>query len=206
VPAEIVAGIIALAGHSPTASNRQNVGYTVISDPRRLRAISQAVFGVGRWVHDRTRQGLGRWIYHLLNKVSPDNSLARYLTPMEYYIAQTEKGRDYILHGAPVLILLHGPAHGAFHAENCNIAATNIMNYAHARGLGTCYIGFLCLALKFSRRLRGLVQTPKGRQVYACLVMGYPAYRHAFTASRKPPSVQWICGHSTASPSPRGPA
>ncbi|MBI5549989.1 MAG: nitroreductase family protein [Desulfobacterales bacterium] len=192
VPADVIESIIELAGHSPTASNRQNVGYTVICNRSRLNAISKAVFGVGRWLHAQTSKGVGRWLYRLFKTVSPANSLERYLEPMGYYIAETDKGRDYVLHRAPVLILVHGPRKGAFHAENCNIAAANIMNYAHARGLGTCYIGFLCLALKFSRPLRRLVQTPKGRKVYACLVMGYPAYRHAFTASRKKPAIQWI--------------
>ncbi len=192
VPADVIESIIQLAGHSPTASNQQNVGYTVICNRSRLDAISKAVFGVGRWLHAQTGKGVGRWIYGLFKTVSPANSLDRYLEPMGYYIAETEKGRDYVLHRAPVLILVHGPRKGAFHAENCNIAAANIMNYAHARGLGTCYIGFLCLALKFSRTLRRLVQTPKGRKVYACLVMGYPAYRYAFTASRKKPVIQWI--------------
>jgi nitroreductase/NAD-dependent dihydropyrimidine dehydrogenase PreA subunit len=194
VPADRIQSILDLAGHSPTASNQQNVGYTVISEQRRLLAISEAVFGVGRWLHAQTRKGVGRWIYRAFKTISPGNGLERYLEPMAYYIAETEKGRDYILHGAPVLILVHGPAKGAFHAENCNIAAANIMNDAHARGLGTCYIGFLCLALKFSRTLRRLVQIPKGRKVYACLVMGYPAYRHAYTASRKKPAIQWIKG------------
>jgi nitroreductase/NAD-dependent dihydropyrimidine dehydrogenase PreA subunit len=194
VPAQVIESILDLASHSPTASNRQNVAYTVITDQRRLQKISDMVFGVGRWLHAQTRKGVGRWIYRAFQWVSPGSGLERYLDPMDYYIAETHKGRDYILHGAPALVLVHGPAKGAFHIENCNIAAANIMNDAHARGLGTCYIGFLCLALKFSRKLRAQVQTPQGRKVYACLVMGYPAYRHAHTASRKKPSIQWIDG------------
>jgi nitroreductase len=127
----------------------------------------------------------------LFKKLWPSNDLDRYLSPMAYYIRQTDKGRDYILHHAPVLILVHGPRRGQFHAANCNIAAANIMNDAHARGLGSCYIGFLLVALNFSKSLRKQIQLPKGRKAHACLVLGYPAYRHRYTASRKKPAIQW---------------
>ncbi|MGB9498350.1 MAG: nitroreductase family protein [Dissulfuribacterales bacterium] len=48
--------------------------------------------------------------------------------------------------------------------EKCNIAATNITNYAHSLGLGTCFIGFVTLASRFSRELCGLIELPKGRK------------------------------------------
>ncbi|MCX5880624.1 MAG: nitroreductase family protein, partial [Deltaproteobacteria bacterium] len=76
--------------------------------------------------------------------------------------------------------------------ENCNIAAANIMNFAHSSGLGTCYIGFLTLALKFSSALRNKARIPKDQKVCAALILGYPAYGHTFSASRKQPAIQWI--------------
>lgn len=195
VPDRRIQEILELAGHSPTASNQQNVGYTVITDKVLLAEISRSVFGIGRWIFSQTRRGAGKWLYVLFKKISPTNDLERYLAPMPYYISQWDEGRDYVLHQAPVLVLVHGPRKGAFHSENCNIAAANIMNYAHAGGLGTCYIGFLCIALNFSRTLRSKVQLPEGRKAYACIVMGYPAYRHSYTASRKKPVIRWIKGN-----------
>jgi len=66
------------------------------------------------------------------------------------------------------------------------------MNYAYSLGLGTCYIGFLNLSLKYSKKLRKLVKLPENRMVYACLIIGYPAYKHLNTASRKKPVMAWI--------------
>ena len=111
---------------------------------------------------------------------------------MDYYIQEADKGRDYILHNAPVLILVHRPRKENFINENCNIAAANIMNFAHSSGLGTCYIGFLTLAMKFSAEIRNKARIPKNQKVYAALILGYPAYRHPYTASRKQPAIQWI--------------
>ncbi len=193
VPPETIENILKLAGHSPTASNKQNVAFTVISDKIILKDLSDSVFGFGKGLYEKSRKGPGKAIYFILKALSPDN-VTRYLDPMEYYILEADKGRDYILHGAPVLILIHGSKNGSFINENCNIAAANIMNFAHASGLGTCYIGFITLALKFSVTLRNKARIPKNQKVFAALILGYPAYRHPFTASRKQPAIQWIRG------------
>ncbi|MBU1169940.1 MAG: nitroreductase family protein [Proteobacteria bacterium] len=194
VPQDAIQDLLDLASHSPTASNRQHVAYTVISQKKILDDISNSVFGFSKGLYMKTRKGLGKQVYRILKTLFPD-SISRYLDPMDYYIRESEKGRDYILHGAPVLILVHGPKGASFVNENCNIAATNIMNYAQSMSLGTCYIGFLTLALKFSGALRKKARVPKGQRVYAALVLGYPAYKHGFTASRKRPVISWVHGH-----------
>ncbi len=191
IPPEIIENILKLAGHSPTASNKQNVAYTVISDKTILKDLSDSVFGFGKSLYEKSRKGLGKAVYFILKFLSPD-TVARYLDPMDYYIQEVDKGRDYILHGAPVLILVHGPEKDLFISENCNIAAANIMNFAHSSGLGTCYIGFITLAMKFSASLRNKARIPKKQKVCAALILGYPAYGHPYTASRKQPPIQWI--------------
>ena len=111
---------------------------------------------------------------------------------MPYYLDETKKGRDLILHNAPALILLHAPKGKNFAGENCNLAAANIMNFAYSLGFGTCYIGFLTLYLKYSRKLRRLVGIPDSRMAYAALVMGIPSYGHTRTASRNNPKIEWL--------------
>jgi len=191
VPPQLIENILKLASHSPTASNKQNVAYTVISDKAILKDLSEGVFGFGKRLYEKSQKGLGKAIYFILKTLSPEN-VTRYLDPMDYYIQEAGKGRDYILHDAPVLILVHGPRKENFINENCNIAAANIMNFAHSSGLGTCYIGFLTLALKFSAALRNKARIPKNQKVYAALILGYPAYSHPYTASRKQPAIQWF--------------
>jgi hypothetical protein len=58
--------------------------------------------------------------------------------------------------------------------------------------LGTCFIGLMVMALRFSGKLRKKLGVPENRRVYSCLVMGYPAYRYANTVSRKKPEIQWL--------------
>ena len=193
VPPDIIEEIIDIARFSPTASNSQHVSYIVITDPAILKNISEQVFSTATKLYEYSTTRSGRWLFKGL-RVSPAMKamLKKYIEPMEYYIALKKSGRDLILHHAPVLVLLHGPSLSFFGADNCNIAAANITNYAHSMGLGTCYIGFVTLLSRISKKLRLLAGLPKGRTLYASLILGYPALKHPYTVSRKNPDTRWI--------------
>lgn len=191
VPASEITDILDLARHSPTASNKQNVGYIVITDRTLIQEMAHVVFNFTQGLYKQTQKGIGKKIYGVIKKIKPDG-ISRYMEPMEYYIKESEKGRDFILHNAPVLVLILGPKKERFASDNCNIASTNIMNYSHSKGLGTCYIGFLVLAFKLFPSLKKKVHLPKNRKVYAALALGYPAYKHSYTGSRKQLDVTWM--------------
>jgi len=187
VPREIIERIIDVAGYAPTASNNQNVGYIVITDKRLIEETAGKIFALGKFIYNKTKKGIGRLFVNLTGL-----SKNRYLRVMNYAQEQnSQNGRDFVLHNAPVMILIHAPKI-PFASENCNIAATTIINYAHALGLGTCFVGIMSMALRFSGGLRKKLGVPENRKVYAGLVMGYPAYRYANTVSRKKPEVQWL--------------
>jgi len=192
VSRDLVEKIIDLSRYSPTASNLQNVQYIIVTDKELIQKISKRIFAFSNRILKWLQMRWGKLIFRALARTDFVKSLSRYLKVMDYYKQQAEAGRDYILHNAPVLLLLHAPAHSSFSCDNCNIAATNITNYSHALGLGTCYIGFLTMILRFNRTLRQWLDIPKGRRVFVSLVMGYPAYSHTFTVSRKKPGVRWI--------------
>lgn len=189
---EIVKNIIDLARFSPTASNSQNVSYAVVTDRQILARASAHIFGFGVRLFAWTNSGPGQKLLAIFKNTGLVRTLNRYLGTMDYYIAENARGRDFILHGAPVLILISTPRGAAFGPDNCNIAATNIINYAHALGLGSCYIGFLVLMVKRSRKLRRMLRIPRDQCVHVGLVLGYPAYTHTNTAFRKKPPVTWI--------------
>ena len=187
-----IADILDLARYSPTSSNDQNLEYLVVTDKGVLDKVSRHLFGMGAALYKKTRGGPAKMAFSLASSAGPLKIAARYMDAMGYYVEQSEKtGRDYILHNAPALILVMAPSRAPFACDNCNIAATNITNYAHALGLGTCYIGFLTLALKFNPILRKILGVPRGRKVFASLVLGHPSYRHGATTSRKPARVIW---------------
>ncbi len=189
---EVIQKVIGLANHTPTATNSQNVSYTVITDKEILKEISHTIFGFSVKVFLFTQKFPGNLIYKFIRIFPGSEVIVRYLDPMPYYMDETKKGRDLILHNAPALILIHAPKGKNFSCENSNLATANIMNFAYSLGLGTCYIGFLTLYLKHSKKLRRLVSLPEDRTAYAALVMGYPAYGHTRTASRNNPAIEWL--------------
>lgn len=190
VPGELIEKLIRLVSHTPTATNSQNVEYIVVTDKTRINTIARSVFNFAVKVFYFTQKFPGNLIYKWIKLFPASQIVTRYLDPMPYYIEETDKGRDFILHNAPALILIHGPKGGNFSNENCNLAAGNLMNYAYASGLGSCYIGFLNIALKYSRKLRSMIQLPASRMVYASIVVGYPSYRYTNTASRQTPVIR----------------
>ncbi len=192
IPDDVIENVIGLVNHTPTASNSQHVSYIVITDKRIIKKISAAIFGLSKNIYSFFQKFPGNIIYKALKLLPSAESITRYVDPMPYYIDETAKGRDFVLHSAPCLILVTAPKGEKFASENANMAATNIMNYAYAKGLGTCYIGFLNIFLKYSRKTRRLVKLPDNQMAYACIIMGYPAYKHANTASRKKPRVAWV--------------
>jgi len=188
VPRDVIEQILDLARYAPTASNDQNVGYIVITDKKLIEEAANNIFGFVSRLYNKTKKGIGRIIVNLTGLTNN-----RYLKVMDYVQKQNaETGRDFILHNAPVLILIYAPRNARFASDNCNIAATAIINYAHALNLGTCLIGFMVMFLRYSRTLRKKFGIPKGMRIYASLVMGYPAYKYTNTASRKKPEVQWL--------------
>ncbi len=192
LPEDLISDIIGLVNHTPTASNSQHVEYIVITDKTVLKQVSAAIFNFSTGIYYFTQKFPGNLIYKFLKLFPASESISRYVDPMQYYIDETAKGRDFILHNAPCLVLITAPKKEKFANENCNMAAANLMNYTYANGLGTCYIGFLNIFLRFSKKTRSLVRLPKNHTAYACIVMGYPSYRHANTASRKNPDIQWV--------------
>ncbi len=186
VPREQIERIIDLSRYAPTARNDENVGYVVVTDPELIKRVSGRIFGVAQDLYARTRQGaLGRFMD--ITGLSRTRAMRR----MGQRREEAAAGRDFILHNAPVLILLFAPRFAPFARDSCTIAATTLINYAHSLGLGTCIIGYLTLALRYSPALKQMLGVPRGKRVHASLVMGYPAYGYARTVSRKSPEIIW---------------
>lgn len=190
VPEHEIADILKLAAYSPTASNAMDLGYTVITDRAIIREAGLSVYRSGEKIIKLLRKQPFRSLVLLFNR-SSERSMERYLDRHDLYQKWINSGRDIINHDAPVLILIHGPQ-SRFARENAAIAADNITNYAHAKGLGTCYIGFMIAALDFRKKLALSLGVPKGRKAYIALIMGYPAYSHCNTPVRPEPVINWV--------------
>jgi nitroreductase len=84
---------------------------------------------------------------------------------------------------APVLIIISGPV------GDCCRAGQNLMLSAHARGLGTCWVGSPMLWLNTSE-VKAELGIPSALTPVAALCLGYPAALPE-AAIRERPSIIW---------------
>ena len=95
----------------------------------------------------------------------------------------TESPEFEVFWGAPALIIISG------RVEDCCRAGQNLMLSAHARGLGTCWVGSPLLWLR-TARVRAELEIPPDLIPGAALCLGYPASIPE-TAPRQRPTIIW---------------
>jgi nitroreductase len=84
---------------------------------------------------------------------------------------------------APVVVIISGPV------GDCNRAGQNLMLSAHARGLGTCWVGSPMLWLS-APEVRTELRIPSALMPVAVLCLGYPAAIPE-TVVRERPLILW---------------
>ena len=95
VPQEMLDRIVAAADRAPTASNARQLGYTLVTDPEKLRGITEYTLGVFGKLEKRLRSSLVRpW----LSRIVPE--VYRYVPVFERLRREYAEGRDRVLRGA----------------------------------------------------------------------------------------------------------
>jgi FMN reductase [NAD(P)H] len=79
------------------------------------------------------------------------------------------------MYGAPVAILLSGPADGPYTGLNCALSAENMVLQATEAGLASCFIVTPGLALRADAALAQEVGLPEGFAFQCAVLVGYPA-------------------------------
>lgn len=188
VPRELLEQIVEAAHRAPTASNMQQVAFTVVTDPEKLRRITNLtldIFG-----------GLIRLLENPILRPALKCLLPqayRYLPTFHRLIAEQAKGNDLVLRGATAVILIHTPAEIRFGKVDSNLAYENGSLMAESLGVSQFYTGFVCSAIDNDRKgrfqkLLGL----EGRKIHAGMSLGMPAFRFPNYIDKKPVETTWL--------------
>lgn len=91
------------------------------------------------------------------------------------------------LYGAPVLILLSGPANAPLSAVNASLAAENMLLEATGLGLGSCFLFSPTLAFnaKAHPDLAQEAGIPDGYKLQCAIIVGYAAAADKFTLAER---------------------
>ena len=165
VDEETVRRLIDAAVHAPSASNGQPWTFTVVRDQGLLDRISDAAKS------------------HVLATL-PDGPQS------DHYRTMLSDASFQIFYHASALILISGIAQRPWVAEDCALAAENLMLAAYSEGLGTCWIGFAQGFLNTSEGKKAL-GLPATAVPVAPIIVGHPKAEIA-PVPRKEPEIRWI--------------
>jgi nitroreductase len=161
---ELIAQVIADATQAPNSINRQAWSFVVVTGRDRLEPIA----------HEAKAFALAN--------LPPDVPPA-----LRSFLAA--EGFD-IFYGAPVLVVVCATLPDPMVTQDCCLAAQTLMLAAHARGLGSCWIGFSEAWLR-SREGRARLGLPEGHAPVAPIILGYPRTTPPPTG-REPAKIAWI--------------
>ena len=160
-----IRGLIDAAINAPSAFNQQPWMFTVIRDQAMLDRISREA---------KT---------HMLATM-PSNPQSEHLKSM------LGNPDFHIFYHAPVLILISASSQGPWIAEDCALAAENLMLAAYSADLGTCWIGF---AQSFLNTTGGqaLLGVPAASVAIAPIIAGHPKTQPP-PVPRRAAEIRWI--------------
>ncbi|WP_297624184.1 nitroreductase family protein [uncultured Rikenella sp.] len=189
VPRDLLEQIVEAAHRAPTASNRQEVSFIVVTDPEKLKQIIQLTLDT----FDGVRRKLENPVLRpLLRRVVPQ--VYAYLPAFRRLIEAWGRGEDLVLRGAQAVVFICAPADSRFGVTDTNLAYENGSLMAESLGVSQIYTGFVLSAMKQDRkgRFAQLLGVGKGRKVYAGMALGMPKFAFPNYIDKKPVEVQWL--------------
>ena len=165
VTAEDINFVVNAAVQAPNAMDKQRWAFVIIRNPALLERISTEAKAL------------------TLSMLGHDPHLA----PFREHL---QSAHFNIFYNAPVLILVCGTADDAFVEHDCCLAAQNLMLAAHARGLGTCWIGFAEAWLS-QLQAKKEIGIPAHYRPIAPIIIGHPRAQPP-APPRHRPDILWI--------------
>ena len=180
VPEEYIQQILEAGHRAPTASNLQNVEFTVVTDPDTLRMISSFVLKV----FGKTLKKMQNPLLKPLVKLIMPGAL-RYIPVFERLLREDAGGNDLILRKATAVIFIHTPRTSRFGCQDSNLAYQNASLMAECLGVSQFYTGFVCSAIQ--QEGKGNLEKALGieGQIHAGMALGMPAFRYTNYIDRK---------------------
>ena len=95
------------------------------------------------------------------------------------------KGTDFLFRNAPAVLFITSDW-----SLDAGLAAQNIETMANALGLGVLYNGYLAGLTNSTVEAKEWLGI-EGKEIKACMLLGYPARKYKRTAPRKEANVIW---------------
>jgi len=163
VSKEQIEAVLEAGVWAPTAMHREPLRFVVIEDKKLIRYVS-----------DETKV--------LVQKMMPP------------YAKRFATAEDIVCYDAPVLIFVCAEKDKQF--DNLNLldgvlATENMFLKAHELGLGTCYMGYVCLLSNKPDVLKK-VGVPENQAMMVPFILGHAKTKPGASNRKKPNVLKWI--------------
>ena len=184
VPQEYLNAILEAAHRAPTASNLQQVGFTLVTDPEKLRMVSDYTAGIFLGLVKK----LGNpFVKPVLRLAAPN--IYQQIRRLKGLIKEQGNGKDRILRGATAVIFIHTPKGLDFGPQDSNLAYQNGSLIAESLGVSQFYTGFVCGAIRRDRKNELARRLGIDGTIHAGMALGMPQFRYPNYIDKKDISV-----------------
>ncbi|SPD73267.1 conserved hypothetical protein [uncultured Desulfobacterium sp.] len=146
--------IIEAGRYTPSATNRQNVRYIVLSDKETVSQLRSLV----EEFLERTFKAVQNKVMAPFLKMRMGSSgldALRYYA-VGYQLAQDNKEKEayFPLPFGTAVIIVHAESDDYFGPFNCSTALSNCSLMAHSMGLGSCFLGFVQIGANADKNIK----------------------------------------------------
>ena len=171
VDKEIIEKVIDIARYAASGGNGQPVKWLVIPDTSQVNRVAGLTID---------------WMRTIQNTTHP---LADYVSAI---ISTWDHGQDLVCHKAPHLLFAHVPVEPIDDPTEAIIALTHFDIAAPAFGIGTCWAGFVKMAIDNYKPLQDLLSIPEGRKAACPMLFGYSSYKISSVPRRNPVDISYL--------------
>lgn len=171
VSPELLAQIIEAGYCAPTAHNKQEVRFTLVTDPDKLCQIANYTLEIFRSV---TRKLNNPLLKPILKRVMPD--VYQYLSAISQLIKDADEGNEVVLRYATAVLLIHTPTSTFFGTTDTNLAYQNASLMAECLGVGHFYIGLVCAAIQQDKKNKLAKLLDIDGKISAGMALGIPEF------------------------------
>jgi ferredoxin len=178
IPQSELEEIVSIAGFAPTSAHGGE-GWVrscvIVSGEEHMRIVrdltAEYMKKLAKLLESLMVRIVARW--------NPKTRVGRSLLPdIHMRLEEIEKGCDAITYNAPHALFFHSPKYSPNPEVTCDSALYTVMLLAHAKGMGTCWNGWLTRAangfrIKSFTALRELLGFPSHHEVYSAATLGY---------------------------------
>jgi len=180
VPEEHLRQIVEAAHLAPTASNGQEVSFTLVTNPDLLKQISDITIGT---FEATVKKITNPFVKSFISLISPEAKDA--VPKLSAVIAKHKSGVDAILRGAKAVLFIHTPDSSNFGRQDANLAYQNASLMAESLGVSQFYTGYVCIAIDLDKKKKLAKLLNIEGNIHAGMALSMPAFKFPKYTDRK---------------------